>query len=341
MWNPDSIMENLYHSYENKRLQQKRAENSEQTKIRLKRHLIKSLDIALEEQDELRPLLLECTELEDHIRERIELGTVWGVRVPAYVLLPKGMTKRTAAVLALHGHGYGSRQIIGLHPNGTENTGKLDLHGNYALELVRRGFIVVVPEIIGFGDRRLAADQKDGQVGNSSCQTLASHLLLYGISLAGLRVHEARRALDYVLSREDVDPARVGCFGFSGGGLIAAYTAAIDERIKATVLCAFVNTFKGSIMQIRHCIDNYLPGVLEYSELPELLELLAPRPLFIESGQQDPIFPIETVEVAIQYLRQVYAEAGAAEKLGVHLFEGVHEVNGSQAYPWLIEALES
>lgn len=341
MWNPDSIMENLYHSYENKRLQQKRAENVEQTKIRLKRHLIKSLDIASEEQDELRPVLLERTELEDHIRERIEFGTVWGFRVPVYVLLPKEMTKRTASVLALHGHGYGSRQIVGLHPNGTENTGKPDLHGNYALELVKRGFIVVVPEIIGFGDRRLAADQKDGQVGNSSCQTLASHLLLYGTSLAGLRVHEARRALDYVLSREDVDPARVGCFGFSGGGLIAAYTAAIDERIKATVLCAFVNTFKGSIMQIRHCIDNYLPGVLEYSELPGLLGLLAPRSLFIESGQQDPIFPIETVEVAIQYLRQVYAEAGAAEKLGVHLFEGVHEVNGSQAYPWLIEALES
>lgn len=341
MWNPDSIMENLYHSFENKRLQQKRAENAEHTKERLKRRLVKSLDIALEEQDELRPVLLERTELEDHYRERIEFGTVWGFRAPAYVLLPKGVTKRTATVLALHGHGYGSRQIVGLHPDGTENTGKPDLHGNYALELVRRGFIVVVPEIIGFGDRRLAADQKDGQVGNSSCQTLASHLLLYGISLAGLRVHEARRALDYVLSREDVDPARVGCFGFSGGGLIAAYTAAIDERIKATVLCAFVNTFKGSIMHIHHCIDNYLPGVLEYSELPELLGLLAPRPLFIESGQKDPIFPIETVEVAIQYLRQVYVEAGVGEKLGVHLFEGVHEVNGSLAYPWLVEALEA
>lgn len=340
MWNPDSIMENLYHSYENKRLQQKRAENAEQTKIRLKRRLVKSLDIALEEQDELRPVLLERTELEDHIRERIEFGTVWGFRVPVYVLLPKGVTKRTAAVLALHGHGYGSRQIVGLHPDGTENIGKSDLHGNYALELVKRGFIVVVPEIIGFGDRRLAADQKDGQVGNSSCQTLASHLLLYGISLAGLRVQETRRALDYVLSREEVDPARVGCFGFSGGGLIAAYTAAIDERIKATVLCAFVNTFKGSIMHVRHCIDNYLPDVLDYSELPELIGLLAPRPLFIESGQKDPIFPIETVEVAIQYLRQVYTEAGAGEKLGVHLFEGVHEVNGSQAYPWLVEALE-
>lgn len=138
MWNPDSIMENLYQSYENKRLHQKR-DDVEQTKIRLKRHLVKSLDIALEEQDELRPVLLERTELEDHFRERIEFGTVWGFRVPAFVLLPKGMTERRAAVLALHGHGYGSRQIVGLHPDGTENTGKPDLHGNYALELVKRG----------------------------------------------------------------------------------------------------------------------------------------------------------------------------------------------------------
>lgn len=341
MWNPDSIMENLYNSYEKKRLKQKQEEDAEQTRARLKQHLIKSLSAGMEEQDELRPVLLKRTELEDHVRERIEFGTVLGFRVPAYVLLPKGATKRTTAVLALHGHGYGSRQIVGLHLDGTEHTGKPDIHGNYALELVRRGFIVVAPEIIGFGDRRLAADQKDGKVGNSSCQTLASHLLLYGISLAGLRVHEARRALDYVLSREDVDPASVGCFGFSGGGLIAAYTAAIDERIKATVLCAFVNTFKGSIMHVHHCIDNYLPGVLEYAELPELLGLLAPRPLFIESGKLDPIFPIKTVEVAIQYLRQVYAEVGVVEKLGVHLFEGVHEVNGSQAYPWLVEALGS
>ena len=104
--------------------------------------------------------------------------------------------------------------------------------------------------------------RSDGQVGNSSCQTLASHLLLYGISLAGLRVQEAQRAFDYLVSREDVDASRIGCFGFSGGGLLAAYTAALDERIQATVLCAFTNTFKGSIMGVRHCIDNYLPGVL-------------------------------------------------------------------------------
>lgn len=339
MWNPDTIMENLYHSYERKRLEQMQSEHAKQTKVRLKQCLASSLGAAMEVQDELRPLLLEHTELKDHFRERIEFGTVWGFRVPAYVLLPKNTTGKTPAVLALHGHGYGSRQIVGLHPDGTENKGESDNHGNYALELVRRGFIVVVPEVIGFGDRRLAADQEAGQIGNSSCQTLASHLLLYGISLAGLRVQEALRALDYVLSRKDVDAERIGCIGFSGGGLIAAYTSALDERIKATVLCAFANTYKGSIMHVRHCIDNYLPAVLTYSELPELIGLIAPRPLFIESGKQDPIFPIETVEKAVDYLRQLYAEEGSRGDFGVHLFEGVHEVNGGQAYPWLVEVI--
>ncbi|MNY53340.1 hypothetical protein D3C86_1890870 [compost metagenome] len=92
-------------------------------------------------------------------------------------------------------------------------------------------------------------------------------------------------------------------------------------------------------MGIRHCIDNYVPGVLGFAELPELISLLAPRPLFIASGKQDPIFPIQGVENAVDYLERVYAQAGVSERLGVHLYEGVHEVNGSQAYPWLVEVL--
>ncbi|MBD0381351.1 dienelactone hydrolase family protein [Paenibacillus sedimenti] len=339
MWNPDSFMERLYQSFEEKRNHLKQSENADQTKARLKLGLVNSLGIDMDNKDELRPIVLERVELADHIRERVEFGTVWGLRVPAYVLLPKQLAGKGAAVLALHGHGYGSRQIVGLLPDGTENDGPPDLHGNYALELVRRGLIVIAPEVFGFGDRRLAADQTAGQFGNSSCQSLASHLLMYGISLAGLRVQEALRALDYLISREEVDPKRIGCIGFSGGGLIGAYASAIDERVKATLLCAFTNTFKGSIMHVRHCIDNYVPGVLGYAELPDLIGLIAPRALFIESGKQDPIFPIETVYAAIEHLRKLYVEVNAESRFGVHLFEGVHEVNGSMSYPWLVGML--
>lgn len=342
MWNPDDVMEKLYHSYDRQRQQLKEQEDAEQTRSRLKQGLADSLQMGKLSQDELRPVLLERTEFEDHIRERIEFGTVLGFRVPAYVLIPKGNKERYKAAIALHGHGYGSRQISGMHSDGSPNMGEPDSHGNYALEMARRGFVVVVPEIIGFGDRRLAEDQKEGKAGNSSCQALTSHLMMYGISIAGVRVQEALRAVDYVLSREDVDgDDGVGCFGFSGGALVASYAAAMDERIKATVLCAFPNTFKGSIMHVRHCIDNYLPGALAYGELPELMGLIAPRALFIASGKQDRIFPIATVEVAIGYLQELYAEAGAVEKLGFHLYEGGHQVNGSEAYPWLVKMLQS
>lgn len=335
MWSPDASMDNLYRSFELKREQQ------ELTKDQMKKRLASSLAVPMEEQDELRPVLLERVVCEDHICERIEIGTLWGFRVPVYVLLPKGLTGKSAAVLALHGHGFGSRQIVGLNADGTEHTGEPDIHGNYALEMVRRGFIVVAPEILGFGDRRLEADQRDGQVGNSSCQMLAAHLMLYGISLAGVRVKEAMRALDYMVSREDVDANRIGSFGFSGGGLLAAYTAALDPRIEATVVVAFTNTFKGSIMAVRHCIDNYVPGVLGFAELPELIGLLAPRPVFIASGKQDPIFPIATASSAASDVRRIYEEAGVADRVGVHFYEGVHEVNGSQAYPWLVEVLKN
>lgn len=338
MWNPDAKMANMYRSFELKRERQ-RAEWAEMTQEQMKKRLASTLAVQVEGQDELRPVLLERVELDDYIRERVEIGTLWGFRVPCFVLLPKGILTKTAAVLAIHGHGFGSRQIVGLKADGTERSGDPDIHGNYALEMVRRGFVVVVPEVLGFGDRRLEADQQDGQVGNNSCQTLASHFMLYGISLAGVRVQETRRVLDYMMTREEIDTDRIGCFGFSGGGLLAAYTAAIDERIHASVLCAFTNTFKDSIMGIRHCIDNYVPGVLDFAELPELIGLLAPRPLFIASGRQDPIFPIYGVEKAVAYLERVYANAGASEQLGVHLYEGVHEVNGSQAYPWLVEVL--
>ncbi len=331
-------MEGLYRSFEAKRHDRRQAESAEQTRSRLKQRLTDALAIPLP-VDELRPRLLERVVLADHIRERVEFGTFGGLRVPAYVLLPKGPLRGNPAVLAVHGHGYGSRQISGLLPDGTVNVGKPDVHGNYALELVRRGLVVLVPEVFGFGDRRLAADLEAGEVGSNSCQALAAHLLLYGIPLAGLRVQEALRALDYLATREEVDPQRIGCFGFSGGGLVGAYASALDARIRATVLCAFANTFQGSIMHVRHCIDNYVPGALDIAELPELIGLIAPRALFIELGEQDPIFPAITARAAVEHLQRTYAHEQAEARLGVHLFPGVHEVNGRQAYPWLVEQL--
>lgn len=337
MWNPDGFMDMLY-----ERSALERQELSALSNLERKAVLIERLRASLGSYEEMRsplvPVVLERIEYDDHIRERVEIGTVHGLRMPMYILIPKQGNiplepGQLPGMLAIHGHGYGSREVIGLTAEGTPIT-KKGGHNSFALELMKQGHIVATPEMIGLGDRKLQRDTVPGKE-RSSCVSLTGQLMMYGMSLAGLRVFEAIRALDYLLTRQEVHPNQVGCMGFSGGGLVAAYAAALDERIQAAVLCAFTNTFKGSILSINHCIDNFIPGVLSYAELPELIGLIAPRPLFIESGEQDPIFPAATVKDAIDRLRGIYQQEDAISKLQYDIFPGIHEVNGSSVYPWL------
>ena len=100
----------------------------------------------------------------------------------------------------------------------------------------------------------------------------------------------------------------------------------LDERMKATVISGYTNTFKGSIMDRRHCLDNYIPGILEYTEMPDLIGLIAPRALFIEAGNVDHLFPLDQVSFAIEKLTKIYQVFDAEQSLASHLFEGGHEI---------------
>ncbi|WP_211749413.1 alpha/beta hydrolase family protein [Paenibacillus sp. Marseille-Q4541] len=289
----------------------------------------------------LDPVILERTELDDHIRERVEITTYEGLRMPMYLLLPlRSYERPRPIVIALHGHGYGSREIIGLEPDGSERTGQPGLHKDFALELVRRGFIVVAPELLGFGDRRLredfTADPK-----KSSCHYIALRLLMAGGTLAGYRIYEMIRALDYVQTREEADPVRIGCMGISGGGMIASMMSALDERIGATVISGYANTFEDSILTRSHCLDNYIPGILREARMADFIGLIAPRPLLLEAGIEDRVFPLIGAKRAYTILEQIYEAASAKESLKADFFDGGHEISGRMAYDWLEEQLSS
>lgn len=285
----------------------------------------------------LAPCLLERKEYEDFYMEKIIYSTMEHVSVPVIVLIPKNGTGARPAVLACHGHGAGQLDAVGMDPKGNflEDSG---IHNRFAVELVRKGLLVVVPEIMGFGMRRMAKEMKQNP-NHSSCATLSAQLLANGRTLAGMRVYEAMRALDYIQSRSDVLSDQIGAFGFSGGGLIAAYTAALDSRIKATVLCGWANTFAGSVLAMHHCIDNYLPSLLLHAEQPELIGLIAPRSLLIEAGEQDRIFPVAATEQAIDYLQQAYEALGCKQQFAYHIHAGGHEICGAQSFQWLADQL--
>ncbi|MFC5652775.1 dienelactone hydrolase family protein [Paenibacillus solisilvae] len=338
MWKADDLLSRLYEEA----LQGHRAAGRSQSRESRKSDLTHALKAAIghfEPNQHHVPIRLERVECDGYIRERVELSATPGLSFAAYVLIPAGGSSGLPGVLALHGHGYGSREIVGLLPDGSPDHGKPGIHQHFAVQLVKRGMVVIAPDVVGFGERRLDADLLKNPDTPSSCFRLSTQLMMLGKTLTGLRVAEAVRALEYLVSRPEVDAGRIGTMGFSGGGLISYAAAALDEQIKAVVLTGFTNTFKDSIFAVNHCIDNYTPGLLTHAELPELIGLIAPRPLFLESGKNDRIFPEEGFKQAAAKIQAIYELEGVPEKLQTDLFPGKHEISGRIAYDWLMRTL--
>jgi len=306
----------------------------------LKEHFQERLGAIPTQRAELQPELLESTSFDDYVRERIEITTYEGMRMPIYLLIPKEADATRSAVIAIHGHGYGSREIVGIEPDGSERVNTAGLHKDFAVELVKKGHVVAAPELFGFGDRRLHAELTADDPKKSSCAFLSAQLMSIGQTIAGFRVYETQRVVDYLQTRLDVDPQRIGIMGISGGGLVAGFTAAIDERISSAVVSGYASTFTDSVLFRLHCLDNYIPGILQDAEMPDLLGLIAPRGLFIESGDSDQVFPQEFARKAYGQLRDIYEAAQFPENLAVDFFQGGHEIHGTLAYAWLQEQLK-
>lgn len=337
-WQGDEWLDGLYREAERSRERTAKGETREARDVRLRdalRRSIGSFDIV----SEVKAELLERVQCDGYVRERVQLSVVPGLSFAAYVLLPDGASGRLPCALAIHGHGYGSRQISGLRADGSPDEGEGDIYRHFAVQLVRKGIAVVAPDVIGFGERRMRADTELNPDAPSSCYRMASGLLMLGKTLTGLRAAELLGALDYAAGRSDVDASKIGVIGFSGGSLLAYVLAALDERIRAVVLMGFPNTFRASVLAVHHCLCNYTPGLLEEAELPDLMGLIAPRPLFLESGDRDPIFPEPGFREAVRQLAARYGEYGAADSLRHDVFPGVHEVSGRLSFDWLVGQL--
>lgn len=335
MWSADLYLERLYEET----VAAQPVVYDENWKKELKEKFHKALGDFSSNSEEQEAIQLEKVDMGDYIRYRIELVTIPPLKMPIYILIPKNHPLPLPTVLAIHGHGYGHKELVGLNPDGSSRE-KSTYHEDFAIDLVQKGFAVIAPELIGFGDRKLQEDQGKGKPGDNSCYRLASQLLLYGKTLAGLRVHECMKVIDYLDKQKEFDSSKIGCMGISGGGLVTAFTSILDDRIKATVISGYTNTFRGSIIDRRHCLDNYIPNILQIAEMPELIGLIAPRALFIEAGKEDHLFPLQHVQMALSELEKIYQSFDAESLLASHLFAGGHEISGEYSYGWLVEQLK-
>jgi fermentation-respiration switch protein FrsA (DUF1100 family) len=159
--------------------------------------------------------------------------------------------------------------------------------------------------------------------------------LLLGQTIIGWRVYEIMRTIDWIESRRELDPKRVGCMGCSGGGMATLFAAALDPRVQAALL----NTFRECVMSISHCIDNYIPGILNWAEMYDVAGLIPPRPLFVESGERDNIFPIAASRESFQRVKKMYEIFGVPGNTGQEVFDGLHGFSGKLGLPFLAKHL--
>jgi dienelactone hydrolase len=290
------------------------------------------------------PQVIEEVDRGEYVRQKVLLRTTPDSLMPVYLLVPKGGGEPRPTVIAYHGHGYGVKDIVGLWEDGQEREVPDGYHKDFAVALCRRGFTVAAPEISCFGERQTDFSYLNTMIGQgvpTTCTHTAMLAFHLGGSVVGLRVYEGRRLIDYLEGRADVDTRRLGAMGISGGGMHVFFSTCLDERIRACVVSGYYSTFRDSVLAMSHCACNFVPGLHRFGEMYDLVGLIAPRPMLVEAGSRDPIFPNEAVQRSVARTREVYRVFGAQEQVETDYFEGRHQISGRRAYDFLWQKLNA
>ena len=315
---------------------------------------------------EPRAETVERVDRGDYVREKVYFNTTPDIRVPAYVLVPKGATGPAPGIVALHDHGgfylWGKEKLLDLddeHPVLTDFKRQYYAGKSIASELARAGYVVAVIDMFYWGDRRmlLAGDPPDWRDRPRSIapERIAAFnrrsgegeplvgrtIYAAGFTWSGVMFGDDVRTVDYLLSRPEVDPRRIGCVGLSVGGVRSAHLAALDDRIKAAVVVGWMTSFPA---QLRRRVKNtvgftkLVPGLYRYLDYPDVASLAMPAALLVINGSRDELFEPSGVQASFEKLAACYAKAGVPERLRTRLYDTPHEFNAemqAEAWGWL------
>ena len=256
--------------------------------------------------------------------------------VPAYVCIPKGAKPPFTFMICLQGHSSGMHNSIGVQREDESKPLKPEGDRDYAIGCMSRGIAALCIEQRSFGER---LERKQETTSPAWCHDATMQALMLGKTLIGERVYDVDRGIDYLASRGDVAMKRIGIMGNSGGGTVSMFSAALLARISFAMPSCYFCTFRDSIMSIHHCMDNYIPVLLKYAEMSDIMGLFAPRPVVIVAGKEDTIFPIAGVRKAYRDLKRIYRACDAESRCHLVIGDGGHRFYAEKAWPVLLREL--
>lgn len=288
-----------------------------------------------------RPELAELPSVEGLKKYHLWFHSDAAERVPGYLLLPDpaAFKGKRPVVIALHGTG------------GNKDSGEI---ANLVLKAARAGFIGVAIDGRYHGERtRAGTGSAEYNVAiTRAFVTGEGHPFYYDTAW------DVMRLIDYLITRKDVDAARIGLTGISKGGIETYFTAAADTRIAAAVPFIGVQSFKwaldngawrariatiqggfdaaaasagkspGSVAFVREFYARVVPGIDGQFDGPAMLSAIAPRPLLVINADSDANTPIAGVRLSVDAAKPLYVAANAADRLQLVIQENTpHRVN--------------
>lgn len=265
-----------------------------------------------------------------YTREYLTYDNGVGDTVYGYLLIPTGAQGRGPTILYHHYHG-------GAYAQGKEELflPAFANFGNETLvtgeELVRSGYVVFCIDAYGFGQRRFQGPAGDKEEGQAVEWSLQKTFLWEGRCLWGMMVRDDVMALNYLVTRPEVDPSRIAALGMSMGATRTWWLAALDDRIKVAVSVACLTRSQDLIHDGKgvnfHGIYYFVPGILrEKIDTEGIVGLIAPRAHLTLTGDQDPGSPLSGVRTINAFQERLYKLYGKGENFRGVVYPGVrHE----------------
>ncbi len=265
----------------------------------------------LPEKTPLNSVVTGSVEADDFVVENLHFQSMPGLYVTANLYRPKQQAEPLPAILYVCGHG-------GVKKNGISYGNKTH-YQHHGAWFARNGYVCLTIDTIQLGE-----------IEGIHHGTYREKMWWWnnrGYSSAGGEAWNCIRSLDYLQSRKEVDPERIGVTGRSGGGAYSWWVSALDERIKVAVPVAGITSLHNHVVDgcvEGHCDCMYMVNTYRW-DYPMVAALVAPRPLLISNTDKDRIFPLDGVVDVHAKVRKIYRLHDAENKLGLQITEGPHK----------------